>query len=130
VRPHVLEVGGALHRGLHAPPVDDATIVLEYPDVPLGRELAVGTGLHNVWWRRHGDGVVTLRVLVDGQEIGRQQATNRNGWSVVRHDTAARAGQRATVRFEITTDRAYARQFGFSAEARGLAGDGTEAKRS
>jgi hypothetical protein len=86
--------------------------------VPLGRELAVGAGLHHVWMRKLGDGTVVLRVLVDGQEVGRSVASNRSGWRVDHFDTSGRAGQAATVRFEITSSKPFARHFGFAAEAR------------
>jgi hypothetical protein len=119
VKPRLLEVGGTLHQGLLAQPVDGATLALDFPGVPLGREIAVGAGLHSVWWRRHGEGKVWLRVLVDGKEIGKQETTSRSGWQVSRFDTSSLLGRQATVRFEITTDKALARLFGFAAEARG-----------
>jgi hypothetical protein len=115
----VLEIGGTLRRALLNLPMRDTTMVVEYEGVPLGRELAVGTGLHNVWRRKAGDGTVVLRVLVDGREIGRTESGNRTGWQVSRFPTPALAGKRATVRFEITSARPQARHFGFAAEARG-----------
>jgi len=94
-------------------------VVLEYAGVTLGRELAIGAGLHNVWARKAGDGTVWLRVLVDGREIGKLESGNRSGWMTARFDTAALAGRTSTVRFEITSARPFARHFGFAAEARG-----------
>jgi hypothetical protein len=118
VKPDLLEIGTTMRQALYAQPVGGATVVVEYPQVPLGRELAVGAGLHHVWQRKLGDGTVKLRVLVDGREVGRTEASNRSGWRVDRFDTAAFAGKPATVRFEITSDKPFARHFGFSAEAR------------
>jgi hypothetical protein len=94
-------------------------LVLEYKDVSLGSEIAVACGLHNVWLRKGGDGTVRLRVLVDGQERGSTAATSASGFARLDIDTAARAGQTASVRFEITVDRPASRHFGFAAEARG-----------
>jgi hypothetical protein len=117
--PELLEIDTTLRNGLGVDPVGGATLVLEYPDVPLSSEIAVACGLHNVWLRKGGDGTVRLRVLVDGLERGSIAATSASGWARLRIDTAARAGQTATVRFEITVDRPAGRHFGFAAEARG-----------
>lgn len=118
VKPQLLEIGTTMRNALYAQPVDGATVAIEWKDVPLGRELAVGTGLHHVWLRKLGEGTVRLRVLVDGAEVGRASATNRSGWRVDRFDTNRRAGRPGTVRFEITADKAFSRHFGFAAEAR------------
>jgi hypothetical protein len=117
-RPQLLEIGTTMRQALYAPPVDHATVAVEYRDVPLGRELAVGAGLHHVWMRKGGEGTVELRVLANGAEVGRTQASNRSGWRVDRFDTARFAGAPATVRFEITSAQPAARCFGFAAEAR------------
>jgi hypothetical protein len=118
VKPDLLEMGTTMRNALTAQPVGGATVVVEWAHVPMGRSLAVGAGLHHVWLRKYGDGTVNLRVLVDGQEVGRSETSNRSGWRVDRFDTSARAGQPATVRFEITSARPFSRHFGFAAEAR------------
>jgi hypothetical protein len=120
VKPRILEIGNTLRRALEALPVQDATVVIEFPDVPLGRELAVAGGLHHVWMRKAGDGMVRLRALIDGQEVVAFDSGSRTGWKIVRADTSAWRGRQATVRFEVTSDRPYGRHFGFAAEARGL----------
>jgi hypothetical protein len=118
VKPQLMEIGTTLRNALYVQPVGGSTVVVEFAGVPLGRELVVGGGLHHVWLRKYGDGTVKLRVLVDGKEVGRTEASNRSGWRVDRFDTAASNGQAATVRFEITSDKPYSRHFGFTAEAR------------
>jgi hypothetical protein len=118
VKPQLLEIGTTMRNGLYAQPVGGATVAIEWAQVPLGRELAVGTGLHHVWLRKYGEGIVKLRVLVDGREVGRSEASNRSGWRVDRFDTSGFGGKPATVRFEITSDKPFSRHFGFSAEAR------------
>jgi hypothetical protein len=92
--------------------------VIEFDRVPLGRELAVGAGLHNVWLRKAGKGTVSLRVLVQGREFGRIEAGSMTGWTLRKFDTSALAGQSASVRFEITVDDPSSRTLGFAAEAR------------
>jgi hypothetical protein len=118
VRPQLMEIGTTLRDALYVQPVGGSTVLVEFAQVPLGRELVVGGGLHHVWLRKYGDGTVKLRVLVDGKEIGRTEAGNRSGWRVDHFDTGAFAGKAANVRFEITSDKPYSRHFGFTAEAR------------
>jgi hypothetical protein len=124
-QPRTLEIDFALRRALYlaaasAPSSARATAAVEYPSVPLGRELAVGAGLHNAWWREvpGADGVVTVRVLVSGNEVGRVVCNNRSGWTVARLDTSPFAGKTVPVRFEIASDRPYGRHVGLAAEAR------------
>jgi hypothetical protein len=118
VKPQLMEIGTTLRNALYVQPVGGATVVVEFPQVPLGRELVVGGGLHHVWLRRDGDGTVKLRVLIDGREVGRTEASNRSGWRIDRLDTGAYSGKPATVRFEITSDKPFSRHLGFTAEAR------------
>jgi hypothetical protein len=118
VRLQTVEVDTTLHRGLLAQPVGDATVVIDYPAVPLGRELVVATGLHDVWMRKAGQGEVHLRVVVAGTPTAAIVTTNDSGWQLTRVDTAAHAGRVVDVRFEITSPAPYQRHFVVAAEAR------------
>lgn len=118
VRPAVLEFDFGLRRALYAQPVAGATVAIEFDDVPLGRTLAVGVGLHHVWLRKAGAGSVTLNVIVGGRSLAHLTVDNRSPWQPVSVPTAAFAGQRQVVRFEITSDNPFSRHFGFAAEAR------------
>jgi hypothetical protein len=118
VRRQVLEVDTHLRWALLAQPVENARVVVEYPAVVLGRELAVATGLSNVWMRKAAKGPVDLVVSIDGKPVSHVTTRNESGWLISHIDTAARAGQTAAVRFEVSSPAAYARYFGFAAEAR------------
>jgi uncharacterized Zn-binding protein involved in type VI secretion len=118
VKRQIVEVDTTLRQALLAQPVDGARVVVEFPAVRLGREIAVATGLSNVWMRKAAAGTVDLTVAIDGQPALRVTTSNRNGWLISHVDTAARAGQTATVRFEVTSPAPYARYFAFAAEAR------------
>ncbi len=118
VKAELLEIDTSPHLALATSLASHATTVIEFDRVPLGRELAVGAGLHNVWLRKAGKGTVSLRVLVQGRELGRIQAGNLTGWTLRKFDTSALAGQSESVRFEITVDDPNSRYFGFAAEAR------------
>jgi hypothetical protein len=118
LKPELVEVDTTLRNALALDPVERATVALEFTDVPLGRELAVATGLHNVWLRKAGQGKVAMRVYVDGRMLGTVEATSSSGWSERRFDVPAEPGKTGKLRFEITTDNAHARHFGFAAEAR------------
>jgi hypothetical protein len=118
VRPQTVEVDNTIHRGLLAQPVADATVVIDYPAVPLGRELVVATGLHDTWMRKAAQGTVDLRVLVAGVLVATDRATNTSGWHFTRVDTSASAGRTVDVRFEISSPAPYQRHFVLAAEAR------------
>jgi hypothetical protein len=125
IMPRLLEIDFQLRRALYvvgspSPSSQPTLVYLDFPGVSLGRELAVGAGMANAWWREVGpaDAEVTLRVLVGGNEIGRVVSNNRSGWRVLRLDTAAHAGQTLPVRFEVSSPKPYGRHFGFAAEAR------------
>jgi hypothetical protein len=118
VRPQMVEVAQRVRRALLAQPVSQATVVVEYPLIQLGRTLVLATGLHNTWMRKEASGPVDVRVVV-GTEVDVSFTTrNEDGWAVRRIDTSARAGKLAVVRFEITSPEPYARHFAFAAEVR------------
>jgi hypothetical protein len=118
VRLQTVEVDTTIHRGLLAQPVENAVTVIEYKGVTLGRELVIATGLHDVWQRKAGDGVVNLRVVVGGTPQAAIVATNDSGWQLTHIDSSAQAGRVVDVRFEITSPKAYQRHFVLAAEAR------------
>jgi hypothetical protein len=118
VRRQLVEVDTHLRWALLVQPVERARIVVEYPAVVLGRELAIATGLSNVWMRKAAKGPVDLNVTIDGKPALHVTTYNESGWLISHVDTAARAGQTAVVRFEVSSPAPYARYFGFAAEAR------------
>jgi hypothetical protein len=118
LKPELLEIDTSPHFALSTPLAGRSTTVVEFDRVPLGRELAVGAGLHNVWLRKAGRGTVSLRVLVQGRELGRIEAGSMTGWTLRKFDTSALAGQSQSVRFEVTVDDPNSRTLGFAAEAR------------
>jgi len=118
VRRQLVEVDTHLRWALLAQPVERARVVVEYPAVVLGREIAVATGLSNVWMRKAAKGPVDLVVWIDGKPAMQVTTRNESGWLISHIDTTARAGQTAAVRFEVSSTATYARYFGFAAEAR------------
>jgi hypothetical protein len=118
VRAQTVEVDLALHRGLLAQPVGGAEVIIEYPAVPLGRELVVATGMHDVWSRKSANGEVDLRVVVAGTPQAAIKTTNDSGWQLTHIDSSAYAGRVVPVRFVITSAAPYQRQFVLAAEAR------------
>jgi hypothetical protein len=118
VHRELVEVDTRIRRALLAPPVSSATIGIEFPAVALGRELAIGAGLHDVWARKYATGTVHLETWIGGARASQIDVGNRSGWRLLRIDTAARAGQTVAVRFAISSARPELRQFAFAAEAR------------
>jgi hypothetical protein len=118
VKRQIVEVDTTLRQALLAQPVERSRVVVEFPAVPLGREIAVATGLSNVWMRKTANGPVDLTVTIDGRPALRVTTWNKSGWLISHVDTTARAGQTAAVRFEVSSPAPYARYFAFAAEAR------------
>jgi hypothetical protein len=118
VKRQTVEVDTTLRQALLTQPVGGARVVVEFPAVVLGREIAVATGLSNVWMRKAAKGTVDLTIAIDGRPAFRVTTSNQSGWLISHVDTTARAGQTAAVRFEVTSPAPYARHFAFAAEAR------------
>ena len=118
VKRQTVEVDTTLRQALLVQPVERSRVVVEFPAVVLGKELAVATGMSNVWMRKAARGAVDLTIAIDGRTALRVTTFNESGWLLSHVDTTARAGQTATVRFEVTSPAPYARHFAFAAEAR------------
>jgi hypothetical protein len=118
VRRQLVEVDTRLRLALLAQPVEGAAVVIDYPEVPLGDELVLATGMHNVWMRKAAHGKVDIKVFVDGHAMVTVTTTNDTGWTIWRVNTAASSGKKVNVKFEITSPAPYARHFAFAAEAR------------
>lgn len=118
VRLQTVEVDQTLHRAMLAQPVAGGEVVIEFPAVPLGKELVVATGMHDTWARKAANGPVDLRVVVAGTPQAAVRTTNESGWLVTRVDTAAHAGRVVPVQLVISSSLPYQRQFAVAAEAR------------
>jgi hypothetical protein len=118
VRRQIVEVDTRLRAALLAQPVPNAAVVVEFSQVPLGRSLVLGAGLHNVWMRKEAAGPVDIRVVVGDRIDVTYTIRNEDGWKRERIDTSELARQIVPVRFEITSPSPYARHFAFAAEAR------------
>ena len=118
VHRELVEVDTRIRRALLAPPVLSATIGIEFSAVPLGRELAVAAGLHDVWARKYATGTVHFETWIAGVRVNETDIGNRSGWRLLRIDTTARAGQTVPVRFAISSARPELRQLAFAAEVR------------
>lgn len=118
VRRELVEVDTRIREALLAPPVAGAILAIEFPEVALGRELIVTAGLHDVWARKYGRGTVNVEVWVAGQPAASATIGNRSGWHPIRIETAARDGQTASVRVQISSPDPSLRNLAFAAEAR------------
>lgn len=118
VRRELVEVDTRIREALLAPPPVGAILAIEFPEVPLGRELIVTAGLHDVWARKYGRGTVNVEVWVGGRPVASATIGNRSGWHPIRVDTGARDGQTAAVRVQISSPDPSLRNLAFAAEAR------------
>lgn len=118
VHRELVEVDTRIRTALLAPPLPHAILVLEWPAVPLGRELVLRAGLHDVWARKLGHGTVQVDVWMDGQWVTGAIVGNRSGWAPIRIDTSARDGGTSAVRVQISAKAPHLRHLAFAAEAR------------
>lgn len=118
VHRELVEVDTRIRAALLAPPLPHAVLVIEWPQVALGRELIFRAGLHDVWARKLGRGTVQVDVWMDGQWVTGAVIGNRSGWAPIRIDTSARDGGTAAVRVQISARDPHLRHLAFAAEAR------------
>jgi hypothetical protein len=135
VHRELVEVDTRIRRALLAPPPSAAGshLVVAFPAVPLGRELVVAAGLHDVWARKLATGQVRFEVFVGDARVGDVEIGNRSGWQLMAFDTsrltsgppapgpagsAAQPSATLPVRFEISSSRPELRHLSFAAEAR------------
>jgi hypothetical protein len=104
-------------RGILVQPGPQPT-TYEWREVPLGASLVVYTGLHDYYARKSADGIVDVRVAIDGVEKLHTQVANADGWRRFDLDTRALAGTRHTVTFTVAAPNPAWRNLGFHAEAR------------
>jgi hypothetical protein len=94
------------------------TTHVTYDEVPLGNTLRVYGGIHDYYARKRGDGWVDFTISIDGKERVHALVGNNDGWRAFDVDTAALAGGRHQVRFDVSARSPEWRSFGFHAEAR------------
>jgi len=93
----------------------DAPLVIEFPDVPMGRVLRGHTGIVGEAMLV-GNAPLRLAVTVDGEDVGAAVEPPRTpGWHTFQIDTTRQAGRSGTVAFTVTTDDAWQRVFCFEA---------------
>ncbi len=114
----IVEVDQRLRLALMTEPVPGGPVVIAFPAVPLGRELAIATGLHDTWMRKAARGTVQARLVIGDRAIALPDTTNDSGWTETRVDTSAEDGRTLPVRIEIRSAAPLDRFFAFAAEAR------------
>lgn len=114
----IVEVDQRLRLALMTQPAPGRTVVVEFPAVPLGRELAIATGLHDTWMRKAARGTVDAQLLIGDRHVPLPETGNDSGWTETRVDTSAEQGRTLPVRVEITSAAPLDRFFAFAAEAR------------
>jgi hypothetical protein len=112
-----LEIDYRPRRGILVPVAAQPT-TYQWREVPLGDTLVVYAGLHDYYARKSADGVVDLRVDVDGVPKLTARIGNADGWRRFTLDTRALAGARHAVTFRVSAANPAWRNFGFHAEAR------------
>ena len=118
VRPLLAEVGHHPYRCITVHPVQEQLMRVHFRGVPLGKRIVGYTGIDDFENRKRSEAPVVLGVRIDGRLAGQIAHQNQWPWRRFEVDTTAEEGKRAEVVFEVSADKAYARSFCFSAEAR------------
>jgi hypothetical protein len=101
-----------------AHPSGAGPLTIRFPDVPLGKHIR-GHGALSYWFERENHGApIELRVSVDAEPLGEWRHEDGQGWKAFEFSTEARAGQRGTVEFSLSVERAWRREFCFEASVR------------
>lgn len=115
---YLAEVGHRPFRCIYAHAVENHLMRVSFDRVPLGSELRGYTGIDDFENRKRAQAPVLLTVRVDDEVVGSIRHLNDSPWRRFQLDTSRWSGKTADVKFEITTDAAYARVFCFAAETR------------
>lgn len=118
VGPHLAEVGHRPYRCIYAHAVDGHLMRITFPGVPVGRTVVGYTGIDDFENRKRSKKPVLLEVKAGDQILGAVRHENEWPWRRFSFDTAGLTGRRVDVRFEISSEGAFARTFCFAAEVR------------
>ena len=114
----LVEVDQRLRLAILTQPVAGRAVVVEFPAVLLGRELAIATGLHDTWMRKAARGTVQAQLVIGERRVTLPETSNESGWTETRVDTSVEDGRTLPVRLEISSTAPLDRFFAFAAEAR------------
>ncbi|HVY48827.1 MAG TPA: hypothetical protein VHB21_23220, partial [Minicystis sp.] len=94
-------------------------IVTRFSDVPLGDVIRGHGGMYWIVEREQRGAPVTLRVRVDGDEVGAVEHRDGDGWKPFSLPLGAHAREKgATVEFAVSSPRYHERHFCYEADTR------------
>jgi hypothetical protein len=105
-------------RCLWAHPPSGATLVIRFPDVPLG-DVVRGYGTLPYWTEREKRGApVEMEVRAGGVSLGSYTHADGEGWKPFELQLREQARKRADVEFRVRSSRTQYREFCFQADTR------------
>ena len=100
------------------PPNLGAESVLRFHQVPLGATIRGHSGIGWMIERDRLGQPITLRVLVDGEEVGRTVHVDGDGWKLFEIPLGAHANRTGDVEFRTSTSNNSGRQICWEADSR------------
>ena len=101
------------------PPGDGGETILRYRDVPLGKVIRGHLGIQWIMERDRLGSPITLRVRVDGEDVGQAVHEDGVGWKPFELALGSHAGkEKATVEFRVTAPERKERHLCFEADSR------------
>ncbi len=106
-------------RCIWAHPPNRGDLVLRFSDVNLGKTIRGHGGMYWVIERDRPGGPIAVRVRVNGDEIGRYEHKDGDGWSLFEMPLGTHAQTKnATVEFSVSAKNNLHRHFCFEADSR------------
>lgn len=105
-------------RCIWAHPPSGGELVLRFAKVPLGRVIRGHTGMGWLIEREKIGAPIRVHVLVDGEEIGRAERVDGDGWKLFELPLGAHASTVADVEWRVETSNADRRHLCFEADSR------------
>ncbi len=106
-------------RCIWAHPPSRGELALRFHDVPTGDVVRGHAGMYWIIEREQKGAPVTMKIRVDGDEVGTYEHKDGEGWKPFSFSLAAHARQKsATVEFAVSTRNNRDRHFCFEADTR------------
>jgi hypothetical protein len=105
-------------RCIWSHPPSGGETVTRFRGVPLGRVIRGHTGMGWMIERDRNGAAITLRVLVDGEEVGRAVREDGDGWKAFEIPLGAHAGRTGDVEFRASAPNNVGRHLCFEADSR------------
>jgi len=106
-------------RCIWSHPQAKGEVITRFTNVPLGNVIRGHAGMYSMMERARSGAPVSLAIRVDGEEIGRHEHKDGDGWAGFEMPLGAHAGKKSSVvEFAVSTTNYMHRHYCFEADTR------------